>query len=221
MSMNPFDEIAVEGHPPEGKGRRGRSRGGFSAALRNARNAAHRHGHRRRPRRAESRTDAELQPLAVAKLLKAAGRQGTAANMVILGPPPIDDGRQPDRPDAGRAAGHGRKPRSPARSSWPRRQGLRSRAKSTAAWKRWTLKLPAIITTDLRLNEPLQHAPNIAKAKKKQLDTVTPEELGVDPAPRLKDAQGQRAAAARPASRWPMSRPWWTNSRTKRRWFLR
>jgi electron transfer flavoprotein beta subunit len=50
-----------------------------------------------------------------------------------------------------------------------------------------TLKLPAIVTTDLRLNEPRYVTlPNIMKAKKKQLDTVTPEELGVDPAPRLK-----------------------------------
>ena len=48
-----------------------------------------------------------------------------------------------------------------------------------------SLKLPAIITTDLRLNEP-RALPNIMKAKKKQLDTVTPQDLGVDPAPRLK-----------------------------------
>jgi electron transfer flavoprotein beta subunit len=49
------------------------------------------------------------------------------------------------------------------------------------------LKLPAIVTTDLRLNEPRYVTlPNIMKAKKKQLDTVTPEELGVDVAPRLK-----------------------------------
>lgn len=49
------------------------------------------------------------------------------------------------------------------------------------------LKLPAIVTTDLRLNEPRYASlPNIMKAKKKQLDTVTPEDLGVDPAPRLK-----------------------------------
>ena len=47
--------------------------------------------------------------------------------------------------------------------------------------------LPAVITTDLRLNEPRYVTlPNIMKAKKKQLDTVTPAELGVDAAPRLK-----------------------------------
>jgi electron transfer flavoprotein beta subunit len=49
------------------------------------------------------------------------------------------------------------------------------------------LSLPAVITTDLRLNEPRYVTlPNIMKAKKKQLDTVKPEELGVDVAPRLK-----------------------------------
>jgi electron transfer flavoprotein beta subunit len=49
------------------------------------------------------------------------------------------------------------------------------------------LTLPAVITTDLRLNEPRYVTlPNIMKAKKKQLDTVKPDDLGVDVAPRLK-----------------------------------
>jgi electron transfer flavoprotein beta subunit len=48
------------------------------------------------------------------------------------------------------------------------------------------LNLPAVVTTDLRLNEPrYAKLPNIMKAKKKPLDTVTPEDLGVDIAPRL------------------------------------
>ncbi len=50
-----------------------------------------------------------------------------------------------------------------------------------------SIKLPAVITTDLRLNEPRYVTlPNIMKAKKKPLDTVTPESLGVDMTPRLK-----------------------------------
>jgi electron transfer flavoprotein beta subunit len=49
-----------------------------------------------------------------------------------------------------------------------------------------SIKLPAIITTDLRLNEPRYATlPNIMKAKKKQLDTFKPDDLGVDVAPRL------------------------------------
>jgi electron transfer flavoprotein beta subunit len=50
-----------------------------------------------------------------------------------------------------------------------------------------SLSLPAVITTDLRLNEPRYVTlPNIMKAKKKQMDTVKPEDLGVDVAPRIK-----------------------------------
>ena len=49
------------------------------------------------------------------------------------------------------------------------------------------LKLPAVVTTDLRLNEPRYASlPNIMKAKKKPIDTMSPADLGVDPAPRLK-----------------------------------
>jgi electron transfer flavoprotein beta subunit len=50
-----------------------------------------------------------------------------------------------------------------------------------------SLKLPAVVTTDLRLNEPRYASlPNIMKAKKKPIEALTPEALGVDPAPRLK-----------------------------------
>ena len=49
-----------------------------------------------------------------------------------------------------------------------------------------SIKLPAVVTTDLRLNEPRYVTlPNIMKAKKKTLETLKPEALGVDPAPRL------------------------------------
>ena len=50
-----------------------------------------------------------------------------------------------------------------------------------------TLKLPAIVTTDLRLNEPRYASlPNIMKARKKPIETIKPADLGVDPAPRLR-----------------------------------
>ena len=76
-----------------------------------------------------------------------------------------------------------------------------------------SLSLPAVITTDLRLNEPRYVTlPNIMKAKKKQLDTVKPEDLGVDVKPRLKTLKVSRAArSAAPASRCPMSPRWWTS----------
>ena len=58
------------------------------------------------------------------------------------------------------------------------------------------LKLPAIVTTDLRLNEPRYVTlPNIMKSKKKQLDIVTPESLGVDVTPRLKTLKVVEPAA--------------------------
>ncbi len=57
------------------------------------------------------------------------------------------------------------------------------------------LSLPAVVTTDLRLNEPRYVTlPNIMKAKKKQLDTVKPEDLGVDVAPRLKTLKVEEPA---------------------------
>jgi electron transfer flavoprotein beta subunit len=60
-------------------------------------------------------------------------------------------------------------------------------ARWTAASRPVGLKLPAIVTTDLRLNEPRYASlPNIMKAKKKPLNETTPEALGVDVAPRLK-----------------------------------
>jgi electron transfer flavoprotein beta subunit len=67
------------------------------------------------------------------------------------------------------------------------------------------LSLPAIVTTDLRLNEPRYASlPNIMKAKKKPLDTTTPEALGVDTAPRVTllnvEAPAQRSAGIKVAS---------------------
>ena len=59
------------------------------------------------------------------------------------------------------------------------------------------VRLPAVVTTDLRLNEPRYATlPNIMKAKKKPLETITPAALGVDVTPRLDDAEGGRAAEA-------------------------
>ncbi len=83
------------------------------------------------------------------------------------------------------------------------------------------LTTPAIITTDLRLNEPRYVTlPNIMKAKKKQLDTVKPEDLGVDVHPSPQDREGGRARQAR---RWCQGarvwQLWSTSSKTKRKPF--
>jgi electron transfer flavoprotein beta subunit len=129
-------------------------------------------------------SDAELQPLAVAKLLKAiAGKE--QPQLVILGKQAIDD----DSNQTGQMLA--------ALLGWS--QGtFASKLKLESGKALVTreidggletveLKLPAVMTTDLRLNEPRYASlPNIMKAKKKPIDALTPAALGVDPAPRLK-----------------------------------
>ncbi|MBV8535203.1 MAG: electron transfer flavoprotein subunit beta/FixA family protein [Alphaproteobacteria bacterium] len=128
-------------------------------------------------------TDAELQPLAVAKLLKAIVAK-EQPKLVILGKQAIDD----DCNQTGQMLA--------ALLNWP--QGTFASKvvidggsvdvtrEVDGGLQTVRLKLPAIVTTDLRLNEPRYASlPNIMKAKKKPIETVTPEALGVDPAPRV------------------------------------
>jgi electron transfer flavoprotein beta subunit len=129
-------------------------------------------------------TDAELQPLAVAKLLKAIVAK-ESPQLVILGKQAIDD----DANQTGQMLA--------ALLGWSQAT-FASKVDIAGEFANVTrevdggletvqVKLPAIITTDLRLNEPRYATlPNIMKAKKKQLDTFKPDELGVDVAPRLK-----------------------------------
>ena len=130
------------------------------------------------------KTDATVEPLAVAKLLKKIVEQETP-ELVILGKQAIDD----DCNQTGQMLA--------ALLGWP--QGtFASKVVLDAGSADVTrevdgglqtvsLKLPAVVTTDLRLNEPRYASlPNIMKAKKKPLDETTPETLGVDVAPRLK-----------------------------------
>ena len=103
----------------------------------------------------------------------------------MLGKQAIDDDFEPDRADARRVDGAGRRGPSPARS--------RSRATTCSVTREVDggletvrLALPAIVTTDLRLNEPRYASlPNIMKAKKKPLEIKCPADYGVDTAPRL------------------------------------
>jgi len=129
-------------------------------------------------------TDAELQPLAVAKLLKAIVEK-EGPELVILGKQAIDD-------DCSQTS-----QMLAALLGWP--QGTFAskieiadgRARVTrevdGGLETVSLKMPCVVSTDLRLNEPRYASlPNIMKAKKKQIDTYKPEDLGVDVAPRLK-----------------------------------
>jgi electron transfer flavoprotein beta subunit len=129
-------------------------------------------------------TDVELQPLAVAKLLKAVIAK-EQPGLVILGKQAIDDDcNQTGQMLAGLLG-------------WPQATfasklavedgGFTVTREVDAGLEVIKLKAPALITTDLRLNEPRYASlPNIMKAKKKPIEALTPEALGVDVAPRVK-----------------------------------
>jgi electron transfer flavoprotein beta subunit len=129
-------------------------------------------------------TSEELQPLAVAKLLKALADK-EQPGLVILGKQAIDD----DCNQTGQMLA--------ALADWPQAtfaskvemaEGqLHVTREVDGGLETLKLSLPAVVTTDLRLNEPRYVTlPNIMKAKKKQIDIFKPEDLGVDVAPRIK-----------------------------------
>ena len=184
MSMNPFDEIAVE------EAVRLKEKGVVSeivavscgvAACQETLRTAMAIG---ADRAILIETDAELQPLAVAKLLKALVDK-EQPQLVILGKQAIDD----DCNQTGQMLA--------ALTGWPqatfasRIEVADGRARVTrevdGGLETLSVALPAVVTADLRLNEPRYVTlPNIMKAKKKPLETVKPEALGVDVTPRIR-----------------------------------
>ncbi|MDE1952943.1 MAG: electron transfer flavoprotein subunit beta/FixA family protein [Betaproteobacteria bacterium] len=184
MSMNPFDEIAVE------EAVRLKEKGlaseiiavscGLAACGETLRTAMAIGA----DRGVLVETDTELQPLAVAKLLQAvAVREG--AQLVILGKQAIDD----DSNQTGQmlAALLGWSQATFASKVELGATGANVTREVDGGLETLAVKLPAVITTDLRLNEPRYVTlPNIMKAKKKQVDILKPDDLGVDVAPRLK-----------------------------------
>jgi electron transfer flavoprotein beta subunit len=129
-------------------------------------------------------TDVELQPLAVAKLLAAVAKK-EGPSLMILGKQAIDD----DSNQTGQMVA--------ALLGWPQATFASKvviadgKAQVTrevdGGLETLKLNLPAVVTTDLRLNEPRYVTlPNIMKAKKKPLENVKPADLGVDVTPRLK-----------------------------------
>ncbi len=128
-------------------------------------------------------TDAELQPLAVAKLIKAVVEKETP-ELVILGKQAIDD----DCNQTGQmlAALLGWAQGTFASKLKRESDRLLVTREVDGGLETVNLKLPAVVTTDLRLNEPRYASlPNIMKAKKKPIEQLTPEALGVDVTPRL------------------------------------
>ena len=184
MSMNPFDEIAIE------EAVRLKEKGaateviavscGVSQCQETLRTALAIGA----DRAILVETDAELQPLAVAKLLAALVAK-EAPGLVILGKQAIDD----DANQTGQmlAALAGLPQATFASKVEVAGDKVEVTREIDGGLEVLSMGLPAIVTTDLRLNEPRYVTlPNIMKAKKKPLDKVTPAELGVDVTPRLK-----------------------------------
>ena len=184
MSMNPFDEIAVE------EAVRLKEKGVVSEVvvvscgvkkcdetLRTAMAIGADRG-------ILVETDAELQPLAVAKLLAALVAK-EQPGLVILGKQAIDD----DANQVGQMlAALANLPQATFASKVEIADGKASVTREVdGGLETLALSLPAVVTTDLRLNEPRYVTlPNIMKAKKKPLEVLKPADLGLDVAPRIK-----------------------------------
>jgi electron transfer flavoprotein beta subunit len=183
MSMNPFDEIAVE------EAVRLKEKGiatevvvvscGVAACQETLRTALAIGA----DRAILAETNVDLQPLAVAKLLKAVAEK-EKPQLIILGKQAIDD----DSNQVGQMLA--------ALLDWPQAAfaskveiagiTLRVKREIDGGLETVEMTLPAVVTVDLRLNEPRYATlPNIMKAKKKPLEVVKAESLGVDIAPRL------------------------------------
>ena len=184
MSMNPFDEIAVE------EAVRLKEAGivseviVFSAGPQQCQETLRTALAIGADRAILFETDAELQPLAVAKLLQAI-YQKEQAQLIILGKQAIDD----DSNQTGQMlAALLNLPQATFASKVSIVDGKAQVTREVdGGLETVSISLPAVITTDLRLNEPRYVTlPNIMKAKKKQLDILKPEDLRVDIAPRLK-----------------------------------
>ncbi|GEO15980.1 electron transfer flavoprotein subunit beta/FixA family protein [Microvirga aerophila] len=202
MSMNPFDEIAVEEAvrlKEQGKATEivavsiGPQQAGETIRTALAMGA---------DRGILVKTDATVEPLGVAKILAKVIEQ-EKPDLVIMGKQAIDD----DSNQTGQmlAALLGWPQGTFAFKVAPGEGTIDVTREVDGGLQTVGLKLPAIVTTDLRLNEPRYASlPNIMKAKKKPLDETSPETLGVDIAPRLKVVKtvepGGRKAGVKVAS---------------------
>ncbi|WP_010105076.1 electron transfer flavoprotein subunit beta/FixA family protein [Verminephrobacter aporrectodeae] len=184
MSMNPFDEIAME------EAIRLKEKGLVTEVIAVSCGVAQCQETLRTAmaigadRAILVQTNVELQPLAVAKLLKALFDRERPV-LVILGKQAIDD----DANQTGQMlAALADLPQATFASKVElAADTVRVTREIDGGLETLELTLPAVITTDLRLNEPRYVTlPNIIKAKKKPFDTVSPEDLGVDVAPRLR-----------------------------------
>ncbi len=183
MSMNPFDEIAVE------EAVRLKERGQASEIVVVSVGTAQCQETLRTAlamgadRGVLVETEASPEPLAVAKILRALVAR-EEPRLVLMGKQAIDDDMNATGQMLAALLGW-------AQGTFASKVAIDGETATVTrevdgGLETVALKLPAIVTTDLRLNEPRYASlPNIMKARKKPIETVTPADLGVDPAPRL------------------------------------
>ena len=183
MSMNPFDEIAVEEAVRMKEAGKAEEIVAVSLGVQQCQETIRTALAMGADRGIHVKTDDELQPLAVAKLLKAIADK-ESPDLIILGKQAIDD----DANQTGQMLA--------ALLDWPQATFVSAIEMGDGAAKVTRevdegleiieVKTPAIMTVDLRLNEPRYASlPNIMKAKKKPIDEIAPADLSVDIAPRL------------------------------------
>ncbi|MDF3073226.1 MAG: electron transfer flavoprotein subunit beta/FixA family protein [Alphaproteobacteria bacterium] len=192
MSMNPFDEIAVEEAIRMKEAGKATEVIAFSAGPTQCQETIRTALAMGADRGVHVVTDGELQPLAVAKLLKAVADK-EQPGLIIVGKQAIDD----DSNQTGQmvAALLGWSQGTFANKIDVADGSVTVKREVDGGLENVKLKLPAVITTDLRLNEPRYASlPNIMKAKKKPIDQHKPEDLGVDVAPRLKTLKVEEPA---------------------------
>ncbi len=183
MSMNPFDEISVEEALRLKEAGKARSGGRVDRPGQGGRDAQDR-ARQGADRAILVETEDQVEPLAVAKIVKGVA-EAEQPGLIIVGKQAIDD----DSNQTGQMLS--------ALLGWA--QGtfaskveigdgkVNVTREVDGGLQTVELKLPAVVTTDLRLNEPRYASlPNIMKAKKKPLDKKTPADFGVDTSPRLK-----------------------------------
>jgi electron transfer flavoprotein beta subunit len=183
MSMNPFDEIAVEEAVRLKEAGIATEVVAVSAGVAQCQETLRTALAIGADRAIHVESNEELQPLAVAKLLKALVDR-EQPQLVVLGKQAIDDDSNQTGQMLAALAGL---PQATFASKVVVADGRATVSREVdGGAETLSLKLPAVITTDLRLNEPRYVTlPNIMKAKRKPLETVTPADLGVDVAPRL------------------------------------
>jgi electron transfer flavoprotein beta subunit len=193
MSMNPFDEIAVEEAIRLKEAGKAKEIVAVSIGPQKAQETLRTALAMGADRAILVKTDVAIEPLTVAKILKAVADK-ESPDLVILGKQAIDD----DSNQTGQMlAGLLGWPQGTFASKLVTEDGrIRVTREVDGGLQTLTLKLPALITTDLRLNEPRYASlPNIMKAKNKPLAGIDPAELGINLEPRLKILKTQEPSA--------------------------